>query len=70
MDISVQPFIFIDFREFNNSSSPLTLSKPNFNFLSQKLKTRVVKQNVNPEWNEELTFSVDDTNLPVKIVSI
>ncbi|XP_034705705.1 protein C2-DOMAIN ABA-RELATED 4-like [Vitis riparia] len=33
----------------------------------QKLKTRVVDKNVNPEWNEDLTLSVDDTNLPVKI---
>ncbi|CBI33522.3 hypothetical protein AAG906_038439 [Vitis piasezkii] len=33
----------------------------------QKLKTRVVNKNVNPEWNEDLTLSVDDTNLPVKI---
>ncbi|CAN1851170.1 Protein C2-DOMAIN ABA-RELATED 4 [Linum perenne] len=33
----------------------------------QKLKTRVVKKNVNPEWNETLTLSVTDPNLPVKI---
>ncbi|PIA63869.1 hypothetical protein AQUCO_00201296v1 [Aquilegia coerulea] len=33
----------------------------------QKLKTRVVKKNVNPEWNEDLTLSVDDPNLPVKL---
>ncbi|VFQ75388.1 unnamed protein product [Cuscuta campestris] len=33
----------------------------------QKLKTRVVKNNVNPEWNEDLTLSVSDPNLPVKL---
>ncbi|KAI3462616.1 hypothetical protein Pfo_019279 [Paulownia fortunei] len=33
----------------------------------QKLKTRVVKKNVNPEWNEELTLSVADPNLPIKL---
>lgn len=33
----------------------------------QKLKTRVVKKNVNPEWNEDLTFSVDDPSLPIKL---
>ncbi|XP_010551808.1 PREDICTED: protein C2-DOMAIN ABA-RELATED 1 [Tarenaya hassleriana] len=33
----------------------------------QKLKTRVVKKNVNPEWNEDLTLSVTDPTLPVKI---
>lgn len=27
----------------------------------------MVNKNVNPEWNEDLTLSVDDTNLPVKI---
>ncbi|KAI3451842.1 hypothetical protein Pfo_008507 [Paulownia fortunei] len=33
----------------------------------QKLKTRVVKKNVNPEWNEELTLTVADPNLPIKL---
>lgn len=36
----------------------------------QKLKTRVIKKDVNPEWNEDLTLSVTDPNLPVKLVSI
>ncbi|KAF4373567.1 hypothetical protein F8388_025261 [Cannabis sativa] len=31
----------------------------------QKLKTRVVKKDVNPEWNEDLTLSVTDSNLPI-----
>lgn len=35
----------------------------------QKLKTRVVKKNTNPEWNEELTLTVADPNLPIKVVS-
>ncbi|GFP91436.1 probable ADP-ribosylation factor GTPase-activating protein agd13 [Phtheirospermum japonicum] len=33
----------------------------------QKLKTRVVKNNVNPHWNEELTLTVADPNLPIKL---
>ncbi|CAN4088740.1 unnamed protein product [Withania somnifera] len=33
----------------------------------QKLKTRVVKKDVNPEWNEDLTLSVADPNLPIKL---
>lgn len=36
----------------------------------QKLKTRVMKKNVNPEWNEDLTLSVSDPNAPIKLVSI
>lgn len=33
----------------------------------QRLKTRVVRNNVNPEWNEDLTLSVADPNHPVKL---
>lgn len=33
----------------------------------QKLKTRVMKKNVNPEWNEDLTLSISDPNLPIKL---
>ncbi|KAM7280089.1 hypothetical protein ACFE04_007223 [Oxalis oulophora] len=33
----------------------------------QKLKTRVIKKDVNPEWNEDLTLSVTDPDLPVKM---
>ena len=36
-------------------------------FVMQKLKTRVVKRNVNPEWDEKLTLTVSDPNIPVKI---
>ncbi|KAL2895555.1 Protein C2-DOMAIN ABA-RELATED 7 [Bienertia sinuspersici] len=34
---------------------------------SQKLKTRVVKNNINPEWNDVLTLSVTDPNMPIKL---
>ncbi|TMW93067.1 hypothetical protein EJD97_012231 [Solanum chilense] len=33
----------------------------------QKLKTRVVKKNVNPEWNEDLTLGVAQPILPIKL---
>ncbi|ERN05468.1 hypothetical protein AMTRI_Chr12g234790 [Amborella trichopoda] len=33
----------------------------------QKLKTRVIEKNVNPVWNEELTFSISHPILPVKL---
>ncbi|KAE8662262.1 outer envelope protein 64 [Hibiscus syriacus] len=33
----------------------------------QKLKTRVIKKDVNPEWNEDLTLSVMDPSVPIKM---
>lgn len=38
-------------------------------FFLQKLKTRVIKKDVNPEWNEDITFSVTDPNHPILLVS-
>ncbi|VVA95166.1 unnamed protein product [Arabis nemorensis] len=34
----------------------------------QKLKTKVVKKNVNPNWEEDLTFTVTDPNLPLNLI--
>lgn len=33
----------------------------------QKLKTRVIKKDVNPEWNEDLTLSITDPNVPIMV---
>lgn len=33
----------------------------------QKLKTRVVRQNVNPVWNEDLTLTIADPIIPIKL---
>lgn len=33
----------------------------------QKLKTRVVKKSVNPEWDEELTLSIEDPAVPIRL---
>jgi len=33
----------------------------------QKLKTRVIKKDINPVWNEDLTLSVVDLNTPIKL---
>ncbi|XP_023520191.1 protein C2-DOMAIN ABA-RELATED 4-like [Cucurbita pepo subsp. pepo] len=33
----------------------------------QKLKTRVIKKDINPEWNEDLTLSVIEPNATVKL---
>lgn len=40
-----------------------------FCFYCQKVKTRVIKKDVNREWNEDLTLSVIDPNHPVSLVS-
>ncbi|KAG2667635.1 hypothetical protein I3843_15G122300 [Carya illinoinensis] len=45
------------------SSDPYVVIK----MAKQKLKTRVIKKDVNPEWNEDLTLSVSDPNLPIKL---
>ena len=39
-----------------------------FTNASQKLKTRVIDADVNPEWNEDLTLSVVDPNQPIHLV--
>ncbi|KAK2441876.1 Calcium-dependent lipid-binding (CaLB domain) family protein [Trifolium repens] len=33
----------------------------------QKLKTRVVRKNLNPEWNDELTLSISDPHTPIHL---
>lgn len=38
--------------------------------ISQKLKTRVIKKTTNPEWNDELTLSIEDPAVPVRLVYI
>ncbi|XP_074558623.1 GTPase activating protein 1-like isoform X1 [Curcuma longa] len=47
------------------SSDPYVIVKMG----KQKLKTRVIKRNTNPVWNEELTLSIEDPNLPVRLFS-
>ncbi|KAL0788094.1 hypothetical protein Bca101_004340 [Brassica carinata] len=44
-----------------NSSDPYIVVKMG----KQKLKTRVISKDVNPEWNEDLTLSVTDPSLTV-----
>ncbi|KAK7380083.1 hypothetical protein VNO78_32470 [Psophocarpus tetragonolobus] len=45
------------------SSDPYVVIKMN----NQKLKTRVIKKDVNPEWNEDLTLSIINPNQKVKL---
>jgi hypothetical protein len=47
-----------------NTSDPYVVVKMG----NQKLKTRVIRKDVNPEWNEDLTLSVTEPVLPFKLV--
>lgn len=40
-----------------------------FLMLEQKVKTRVIKNNRNPQWDDELTLSIKDVNSPIHLVS-
>ncbi|KAJ4788678.1 Calcium-dependent lipid-binding (CaLB domain) family protein [Rhynchospora pubera] len=33
----------------------------------QKLRTKVKKKSINPEWDEELTFCIDDADVPFRL---
>ncbi|XP_078176995.1 GTPase activating protein 1-like [Carex rostrata] len=33
----------------------------------KKLKTKVIKKNTNPVWDEELTLSIEDPNIPIRV---
>ncbi|KAL5570818.1 hypothetical protein UlMin_020416 [Ulmus minor] len=45
------------------SSDPYVVIK----MAKQKLKTRVVNKSLDPEWNEDLTLSISDPTLPIKL---
>ncbi|CAM8914823.1 unnamed protein product [Rhodiola kirilowii] len=45
------------------SSDPYVVIK----MAKQKFKTRVIRKTVNPEWNEDLTLSVADPTIPLKL---
>lgn len=50
------------------STGPYLFSSTDYrSFMMQILKTRVVKKNLNPEWNEDLTFFAPDPNFPIKL---
>ncbi|CDP08488.1 unnamed protein product [Coffea canephora] len=45
----------------------LILSEKEESVKKERLKTRVVRKNVNPEWNEDLTLSIADPSIPIKL---
>ncbi|GJM91059.1 hypothetical protein PR202_ga07395 [Eleusine coracana subsp. coracana] len=49
-------------RDLRSSDSYVVVRMDN-----QKLKTRVIKKSTNPEWNEELTLSIEDPAVPIRL---
>ena len=66
MSLCVYVFLFNFSHELFGNGNVILAS---YFLLVQKLKTRVIKKNCNPEWNDVLTLSVVDPNLPIKLVS-
>ncbi|XP_052176667.1 protein C2-DOMAIN ABA-RELATED 4-like [Diospyros lotus] len=46
-----------------SSSDPYVVIKMG----KQKLRTRVIDNDINPEWNEDLTLSISDPDIPIKL---
>ncbi|CAI8597219.1 unnamed protein product [Vicia faba] len=62
LKIHVQRGVNLAIRDVK-SSDPYVVIKMG----KQKLKTRVVKKNLNPEWDEDLTLSISDPRTPIHL---
>lgn len=60
----------ISMKSFSSTCGSLLLIRSKREHVLQKLKTRVIKKDVNPEWNEDLTLSVTDPNHPIQLVNL
>ena len=60
----------ISMKSFSSTCGSLLLIRSKCEHVLQKLKTRVIKKDVNPEWNEDLTLSVTDPNHPIQLVNL
>lgn len=58
----------ISMKSFSSTCGSVLLIRSKREHVLQKLKTRVIKKDVNPEWNEDLTLSVTDPNHPIQLV--
>ncbi|GAU44510.1 hypothetical protein TSUD_122800 [Trifolium subterraneum] len=62
--IHVQRGVNLAIRDLvSTSSDPYVV----INMGKQKLKTKVVKKNLNPEWNDDLTLSISDLHTPIHL---
>ncbi|KAK7333762.1 hypothetical protein VNO80_30539 [Phaseolus coccineus] len=63
--VGVKRGVNLAVRNFRSRSSyPYVVIK----ILNQTLKTRFIRKNVNPEWNEDFTLSNIDPNHPLKLI--
>ncbi|KAJ6792041.1 GTPase activating protein 1-like [Iris pallida] len=63
LKVRIQRGVDLAIRDVRMSSDPYVVLRMG----KQKLKTKVIKKNVNPVWNEELTLCVEDPTLPVRL---
>ncbi|KAK2441875.1 protein C2-DOMAIN ABA-RELATED [Trifolium repens] len=62
LKIHVQRGVNLAIRDVTSSDPYVVI-----NMGKQKLKTKVVRKNLNPEWNNDLTLSISDTHTPVHL---
>ncbi|KAH7516323.1 hypothetical protein FEM48_Zijuj10G0122900 [Ziziphus jujuba var. spinosa] len=60
--IRVQRGINLAVRDTRSSDPYVVITMGN-----QRLKSRVIKKNCNPEWNDELTLSISDLDTPITL---
>ncbi|KAK2387826.1 Calcium-dependent lipid-binding (CaLB domain) family protein [Trifolium repens] len=62
LKIHVQRGVNLAIRDVTSSDPYVVI-----NMGKQKLKTKVVRNNLNPEWNDDLTLYISDTHTPVHL---
>ncbi|XP_059649544.1 protein C2-DOMAIN ABA-RELATED 10-like [Cornus florida] len=62
LKVRVRRGINLAVRDFDTSDPYVVIT-----MAEQRLKSKVVKKNCNPQWNEELTLSIKDPNVPIKL---
>ncbi|XP_059458634.1 protein C2-DOMAIN ABA-RELATED 1-like [Corylus avellana] len=64
LKIHVQKGVNLAVRDvIKRSSDPYVI----FHMGNQRVKTSVVRRSINPVWNEELTLSITDPSVPIKL---
>lgn len=67
ISLTIRSFLEYLYLKTHLNNKELAILTEYLYFVVQKLKTRVVRNNINPEWNDDLTLSILDASLPVKL---